>query len=479
MATSTATAANDDVLTISVAGERLAIPASAVAEIIRPKALTRVPHSPATLLGVANLRSTVLPVLSLAGLLNRTQTEATSASRVVVVDNGTRVGLLVDEVLALSKLSDQRRIDLDDLLAREFSTLARRDKSRPSLGLANKAEAGNATVEKISEELGFVVFALAGQEYALPLDKVAEVAPFPRDVSAVPRTDDAMLGVTSFRGGLVPLVSLRVLLGLSGDGFDPAKARLVLTRIGGATVGLAADSMKAILRVSPDLLDPVPPVLTRAAGEAQIEAICRLDGGRRLISILSPARLFNSETVARFLSDAGQGAAKMATTTAQSDSVEKFVIFQLGDESYGLPVAAVDEIVRCPDKLTRVPRAPSFVEGVMNLRGKVVPVIDQRRRFALAGDLSFQRRRVIVVQIDGFQTGFVVDRVSDLLAVSADDIRPAPDLTADDAGVFDRIAMTERDGRMILLIDPKALLDRAERDVLASMRTDVETTAGT
>lgn len=455
----------------------MALPATEVAEIIRPQVLTRVPHGPAALLGVTNLRSAVLPIVSVAGLLGRSQGEASPSARVVVVDKGARVGLLVDEVSALTKMSDQRRLDLDALLARDFHTFTRRPASGRAGGLTEGPGAAAAFPEAVREELAYVAFELAGQDYALPLDKVAEVAPLPRSVSEVPRTDQAMMGVVSFRGGLVPLVSLRVLLGLPATGFDLDKAHLVLTRIGGAVVGLVADRMKAILRVSPDVLDPVPPVLTRATGEAQIEAICRLDGGQRLVSILSPARLFDPETVSRFLADAAQGASDMPTPEGQEDGHEKFVIFQLGEENYGLPVASVEEVVRCPDQLTRVPRAPSFVEGVMNLRGKVVPIIDQRRRFSAESEMRLDRCRVIVVMVDGFPTGFVVDRVTDVLAVPAGDLRPAPELTADESSVFDRIAMTERDGRMILLIDPKALLDRAERDVLASIRMGEESAA--
>jgi purine-binding chemotaxis protein CheW len=467
------TAARDDVLTFKVAGQHLALPAMDVSEIIRPQVLTRVPHGPPALLGVTNLRSSVLPVVSLASLLGHEQSAASPSARVVVVDKGTRVGLLVDQVTALNKTSDLRKLDLEMLLARDFQAFARRNSGVRHRGVAGSEEA-TVTSDTADEELAYVAFELAGQEYALPLDKVVEVAPLLRDVAHVPRTDEAMMGVTSFRGGLVPLVSLRTLLGLPEAETYSAKARLILTRIGGVTIGLAADKMNEILRVSPDILDPVPPVLTRATGEAQIEAICRLDGGRRLISILSPARLFDSETISRFLTDTAHGLADMPTPDVRNDGDEKFVIFQLGEEHYGLPVGSVDEVVRCPDQLTRVPRAPSFVEGVMNLRGTVVPIIDQRRRFSAASSLSFERCRVIVVLIDGFQTGFVVDRVSDVVALPADALRPAPELTSDESNVFDRIAMTERDGRMILLIDPKALLDRAERDVLASIRMGEE-----
>lgn len=464
------TAARDDVLTFTVGGERFALPAVDVSEIIKPQALTRIPHGPPTLLGVTNLRSSVLPVVSLAGLLGQTPGAGSPAARIVVVEKGTRVGLLVDEVTALRKTSDDRKLDLDDLLARDFKAFSRRSSSERHGIVADRGEVAAKASDPSHEEIAYVAFELAGQEYALPLDKVIEVAPLVRDVAQVPRTDEAMMGVTSFRGGLVPLVSLRSLLGLTATSAYSSKARLVLTRIGSATVGLAVDKMSEILRVSPDVLDPIPPVLTRATGEAQIEAICRLDGGRRLISILSPATLFNAETLARFLSDSSHGHLEMPTPENRSDADERFVIFELGDEQYGLPVESVDEVVRCPDQLTRVPRAPSFVEGVMNLRGKVVPVIDQRRRFAAQNASSLERCRVIVVLIDGERTGFVVDRVSDVMALPAASLRPAPELTADETGVFDRIAMTERDGRMILLIDPKALLDRAERDVLASIR---------
>ncbi len=82
--------------------------------------------------------------------------------------------------------------------------------------------------------------------------------------------------------------------------------------------------------------------------------------------------------------------------------------------------------------------------------------------------------RVVVVTIDGLQAGFLVDGVSEVLTVSASEVSPAPDLGADAGQTIDRVAMIEREGRMILLVDPKALLDRAERDVLASLDANSE-----
>jgi purine-binding chemotaxis protein CheW len=464
---------NGDVLSFKVGGEALSLPAGDVAEIIRLRAVTRVPHGPAALLGVTNLRGAVLPVVSLAGLMGRPVAVPAPSSRIVVTGNGKAVGLLVDEVSALTKPHGERGLDLTALLARDFGAL----RQKAGIVAAKREHVAAAETEATAEDaLVLIGFELAGQEYALPLDKVLEVRALPDSVSNVPGTDQAMVGVTDLRGSLLPLVSLNFLLGLPAGAVGGDRRRVVVTRVGSALVGLVVDEMRAILRVPSDAIDPVPPVLTRGKGEARVEAICRLDGGRRLVSVLAPARLFDNETAARILADAEGGAAQMANTEIADGEIEQFVIFRLGDEHYGLPILAVDEIVRRPDQLTRVPRAPAFVEGVMNLRGKIVPVIDQRQRFSIAGETALHGLRIVIVTIDGLQAGFVVDAVSEVIGIPARDLKRTPEMTAEGAQLFDRVANIESERRMILLIDPKELLNRAERDVLTAITAKVAST---
>ena len=160
----------------------------------------------------------------------------------------------------------------------------------------------------------------------------------------------------------------------------------------------------------------------------------------------------------------------MQKAAAEPAARKQFLVFELGRERYGLPIAAVDEIVRKPDRLTRVPRAPAFVDGIMSLRGKMIPVIDQRQRFAVDGQTDGRARRVIILTIDGLQTGITVDKVTEIVSVRQSELRAVPEM--EEAGaVVDRVAIGQRHGDMILVIDPKALLDRAERDMLASMRS--------
>ena len=93
---------------------------------------------------------------------------------------------------------------------------------------------------------------------------------------------------------------------------------------------------------------------------------------------------------------------------------EQFIIFRLGDQEYGLPIAAVDEIARPPDQITRLPKAPAFIDGVINLRGTVVPIIDLRRRFELASKEPAAAGAFSSWRSAAGKAGFMVDGVSEV-----------------------------------------------------------------
>jgi len=159
----------------------------------------------------------------------------------------------------------------------------------------------------------------------------------------------------------------------------------------------------------------------------------------------------------------------MNANPAKEETFEQFLIFQLSDEVYGLPIGSVDEVIRVPDEVTRVPGAPAFVMGIINLRGKPIPLIDQRDRFVVQSPGQTSKARAIIVTLGDLQAGFVVDSVSEVKAIASDALSAAPEFSSDRTEVFDRIAQIEADGRMILLIDPQELLTRAERDVVLAI----------
>jgi len=471
------------VLSFRVGEQQLAVAAEEVAEILRRPKLTRVPHAPNCLAGMANLRGAVVPVLSLARLLGQDEAAAGIKARILLLDRSPALGLAVDEVIAfaagqadtaqqgggtrlfLDGGGARRLIDLDALLAQEFAGFQRR--AADALQPAAAAE----VAVPAKQETMLLGCTLAGQDYALPIGAVVEILAVPPDIVALPGAAAAALGVIPYRNGLLPLASLRALLGLpqAADGAGQA----IVLRIGRSLVGLVADRIKGVLRAPEDAIGPVPAALNRGAGEAQIDAIYRPAGGSRLISILSPEHLFQDETTSRILAD-GRERRDDAMAEQGVAGRERFVVFRLGEEAYGLPIAAVEEVVRLPDPVTRVPRAPDFVEGVMSLRGKIVPLIDLRRRFEVQDGAPTGRRRVVVTRLRGVLAGFIVDAVSEIADLAQDGLAVAPDFptalgAAETVSLFDRILPGECDRRMVLLVDPQALLDRVEADLLKAM----------
>ena len=364
-------------------------------------------------------------------------------------------------------------LDPDALLRRDFGRRRQQggglSKRNAAVGTApEKAAAAPGAANR--NDLVLVSFELGRQEYALPLGRVREIVPLPASVSVVPRADTAVLGVTSLRDELIPLLSLHALLGFPVPERRDERPRVLVVSYGDKSVGLVADRTKEILRIAPSLVDPVPTMLTRGEGTAELQSICRLDGGRRLVSVLSPDRLFGRDTLPAAVNEAMEAKrTEMADGGRGTKDEQQFIVFRLAGEDYAIPIGAIDEVTRRPSELTRVPKAPAFIEGVMNLRGSVIPVVDQRRRFDLPEAAPNERQRVIVITFDGLRAGFLVDGVSELLKIPASAIGPAPELSEEQVRLISRVANLEDQNRMILIVDAPQLLDRRELGLLKKL----------
>ena len=251
-----------------------------------------------------------------------------------------------------------------------------------------------------------VTFDVAGQEYALALDAVQEILDTPEALAALPASEALVLGVTPFRDTLLPLLSLRGLLGFTTRAERTDREKIVVTRVGGALVGLLADRMRSIFPADADLIEKIPPVLSaRAGGEAKISAIYRGENGRRLVSVLAPEQLFREDVMQRLKASGGSTGEGDREAPASQREERQFLVFRLGDDEFGLPIEAVDEVARVPDQITRLPKTPKFLEGVVNLRGEVLPVVDQRRRFDMPALDERAARRLVVVRTERHKAG--------------------------------------------------------------------------
>jgi purine-binding chemotaxis protein CheW len=140
---------------------------------------------------------------------------------------------------------------------------------------------------------------------------------------------------------------------------------------------------------------------------------------------------------------------------------KQLVIFELADEHYGVDIASVESIIKM-EPITVVPQSPSFVEGVINLRGSILPVVDLRKRFRLTGSEVGKDARIVVVNIGGVKVGMVVDAVSEVLRVSEESVEPPPPMVTNvDSAFITGIAKIE--DKLIIMLDLDRILVTHEK----------------
>ncbi|MEP9378151.1 chemotaxis protein CheW [Aquabacter sp. CN5-332] len=481
-------------LTLRSDADLYALPVEMVSEIISVPQVARVPMAPKSLLGIGNLRGTALPVASLRGLLARETDSPQPAGVAIVLKGGAPIALTVDKVEALVAVDadgiETRQAELaaapGERLngafpygAGESGTVAKILDITGLIGSAFAQRASNRRPvregldlevawdgEKGTAHRGrMVTFEVAGQEFALALEDAREIVPVPGRFTLMPRAEALVLGMMPYRDTLLPLFSLRGLLGLP-EGERDEREKVIVTSVHGAMVGLMVDRMRSVLPIDPELMEPVPSVLAaRTGGEARIRSIYRAEEGRRLVSVLAPEHLFGEDVMQRLA--AGNASSPVAAEAAAGEKKPlHFLVFRLGENEFGLPVDAVDEVASVPTRFTRVPKTPAFLEGVVNLRGEVLPVVDQRRRFGMPPLESGAGRRLVVTRTARHRAGIIVDSVSHVLRTSQDMIEPAPDLAGEETRLVHGVVNLPEEGRMVLLLDPQELLTRTEQGLL-------------
>ena len=482
-------------ITFATGNDAFAVGMSMVQEIIRVPEYVRVPLAPSTLNGLANLRGKVLPIISLRGLFGFESREHDDSTRVVVVDVGQPLGFVVDRVTSVVEVNQDQIEDVGTiastvdtkllsgliknadgtsmimmlnfakLIEREFAQIAVMTKGAALAGSVFADE--KSAKQEINDELRLVSFHVNGQEYGVTIDDVQEIVQIPENITHVPHAESHVLGIMTLRSRLLPLVSLRRLFGLPEGKLDE-KSRIVVLVYKGSSVGLAVDGVNEVLRVNKADVDPLPPLLAREQDLADIAEICRLENGKRLVSVITVRNLFGHSAVKQALKtveeikDEGEEESENGAEVRVMDDDEQVVVFRLEKEEFGVPIVNVEEIVRVPEKLTRVPKAPTFVEGVINLRGTVLPVLDLRMRLGMQQVERSERQRIMVFMISGLRTGFIVDQVAEVLRIPKLSIESAPRLSSEQGLLLSRIANLEKQKRIVQLLDPTHLVEDQE-----------------
>ncbi|MBK1641995.1 chemotaxis protein CheW [Chromatium okenii] len=157
-------------------------------------------------------------------------------------------------------------------------------------------------------------------------------------------------------------------------------------------------------------------------------------------------------------------------TVTTTEVTKEYLTFTLGDEEYGIDILKVQEI-RGYDAVTRIANAPSFIKGVINMRGIIVPILDMRLKFNL-GQVEYNEFTVVIIlNVAERVVGIVVDGVSDVIALKRSQIRPAPEFGAlMDTAYIDGLTTLEQ--RMVIMVDIEKLITSSEMGLVEPARLE-------
>ncbi|WP_051330992.1 chemotaxis protein CheW [Aneurinibacillus terranovensis] len=459
-----------------------------VKEIVRVPEITRVPNALNYIEGACNLRGNVLPIIDGRARFNMVKKEKEENSRVLVIDvNGKATGVIVDRVsevirVSTSDIEDPPKI-VKNMDADYLNGIVKLDNGdrlimfldivkvvhgdggaepqtseKDAMGESFLKSSDNSSLDAAGDEQ-LVSFLLGKEEYAIGIMQVKEIIRVP-EIMKVPNCEAYVDGVVSIRKNLLPIINLRRYFGMESKGITD-HTRILVVDMGGFTAGMIVDKVSEVLRVPAGMIQS-PPRFSAQRGE-QLKGVAKLDNGKRLIMMLEPSKIISADAY-RMISDL-KGASQenddeMKSIERQMMEEEQLVAFKIDNEEYGIKIKEVQEINRMTE-VTKIPRAPHYIDGIVNLRGNIIPVLDLRKFFGLSEKGITDAARIIIVDSAGAKTGIIVDSVSEVLRFEKALIESPPELLSNgiDSSYVEGVGKLNEGKRMVLILRLNKVLD--------------------
>ncbi|MCU4138297.1 MAG: Chemotaxis signal transduction protein CheW [Thermodesulfobacteria bacterium] len=435
-------------VTFLIAEEEYAFPIEIVKEILRVGNITEVPETPEYILGILAVRDTLLPVVDLRKIFGFS-------------DLAKDVNQELDKIL---KEHEDFVKDLKNSIETGSPFRCELDHNKCGFGLWMKkfitsSEKINQAIESMKKD-----HQLFHELAKIILQKVKE------------HNKDSALQL--FENDIVPVFEKlkehfkNLKEAISED--IKEDQRILVLEIFNTPIGILVDRIKQVIRVPKDSIEK-PPEILKTEKSDNLKGIAKLEEGKRIIMLISEESLFDKKTIEELKEMVKKEEKLKKETTIVTEEIQ-LVTFKLAEVDFAVPIEDVQEINRV-ESITSVPRAPYFVEGVMNLRGNVIPVIDLRKRFEMEFRPYDETTKVIIVKLQEKLVGFVVDSVSEVLRVSKDSLETPPEIIAEniDTRFIKAICKLEEKNKIILVIDILNVLSYEEKEKLETLMSSEET----
>lgn len=403
--------------------------------IIPPEKITPVPKAPHYFSGMINLRGEVISVIDLRLRFNLAASEKSNATRIMIVSiEGMKIGMVVDSVArvlpihykdvrpppAIMHHSNSKYIfgsvqmensvlmllDTDALIDSNEMTLYKHRKS------TEESAAGTALqVARASEEKILIGFKLRHENYALDINHVEEIIELPK-ITAVPEMDQLIEGIFHQRDRALPILRLSRRFRMP-DAVLTEDNPVLIVNGGGLVIGFIVDEITEVFRVQGNDIVPPPSNISGRSAE-QLDGIIKIkkDKETQVVMALNLSKILNEEEQ-EYIKELNEGLNDMVEemdNDEDSSEVISILKFRVGEEVFAIRLPEINEITTM-QKMVSVPKSPPFVNGVINLRGDVITIIDLSKMFGNAPSVATDMSRIVIVAVEDQKAGFQVDQI--------------------------------------------------------------------
>lgn len=419
-----------NLLKIRLDNEIFGIDSDNVDQILRVQPITKVPLTTECMRGISVIAGKIVAVIDFKKLLNSgTIDETNDKTRLLTIKKGTElVGFLVDEVLETISVDDSKfevNMKSDEVIKGFYkdskqivqivnpSELIKDDMidSFEAYDSGNFSKDGSDSDGSISqgsssEAKRCLFFYVRNEKFAIELELLRELIFVPENITSLADSSFANIGVITLRDELINALDFNALLGF-GKSDNTDKSRFLILQDNDRVVALSVEAVEEVKDLDSNQIE----MMSESFKDSKIESLYKEKDGS-IVSIISNSHL---KEIIRQNSVSDTKAKQEEVKKEESSDMSEIAVFAIDCEEFAFDIEDVQEIIRYQET-TPVPEAPEFVEGIINLRGSVVPVISLPERLGFNRTIT-DKSKIVVCLIDGDKIGFMVDDVNEILFV--------------------------------------------------------------
>jgi purine-binding chemotaxis protein CheW len=467
----------NNILSVKIGNELYAFDGDKVEQILRVPAITKMPLTQNGLRGISSISGKVVTMIDMGIILGHTKIDTSKVdARVLTIKcDGSDYGILVDEVLGMESVDEENYEEsqkentkisglykrsnkiyqiIDECVAVNSLTLLSYkplevDKFGQT-GDNNLSEQSNSSHDGKSDR--FLFLTLGNEEFAISLDIAREIIFLPEHITPISEAGYGVMGMITLRGELIVAIDLKKVIGVPEKSNltdeDKKEYRLLILSYKGKSLAILVDGISEVK----DIYSKDMEILPDRFADSKIESVFK--SPKSIVSIVSKKYL--TEILEEYSIEEEEIKThdeSLETMKQEDNNMSEIAVFQISKEEYSLDIEDVQEIIKYTE-VTPIPEAPQFVDGVINLRGVVIPIISLPERLGFDKKID-SKSKILVCTIKGEKIGMLVDDVNEIMFIEDKYISQSQSSDA----VFSEIITLDGGKRIILKLKISNIVD--------------------